>query len=128
MRPRMNGDPAFLRAKLARVMEPHVRPLNVLVARWNDSGRPARYDDAGWRCVVGPYVQIGGSLVVLITFVFVQWGRLRTTSMCYAVLNLTGSAVLAVNAALGRQWGFVLLEGTWAVVWSISVARRAAPR
>jgi hypothetical protein len=77
---------------------------------------------------MGPYVQIGGSLVVLIPFVFVQWGRLRTTSMRYALLNLTGSAVLAVNAALGRQWGFVLLEGTWAVVSSISVARRAAPR
>jgi hypothetical protein len=39
-RPRMNGDRAFLRAKLDSVMEPHVRPLNVLVARWNDK-RPA---------------------------------------------------------------------------------------
>jgi hypothetical protein len=60
---------------------------------------------------MGPYVQIDGSFVVLIPFPFVQSGRLRTTSMRYALLNLTGSAVLADNAALGRQWGFVLLVG-----------------
>ena len=40
VRLRMNGDPVFLCARLDRVMEPHVRPLNVLVARWNDK-RPA---------------------------------------------------------------------------------------
>ena len=41
---------------------------------------------------MGPYVQIGRSLVVR-----------------YALLNLTVSAVLADNAALGRQWRLVLL-------------------
>jgi len=39
VRLRMNGDPVFLCARLDRVMEPHVRPLKPLVARWNDSGR-----------------------------------------------------------------------------------------
>lgn len=45
VRPRMNGDPAFLRAKLDRVMEPHVRPLNTLIARWNEAGRPVPWAD-----------------------------------------------------------------------------------
>jgi hypothetical protein len=36
--------------------------------------------------------------------------------MLYLVLNVVGSAVLAVDAALGAQWGFLLLEGVWAIV------------
>jgi uracil-DNA glycosylase len=44
-RPRMNDDPAFLRAKLDRVMEPHVRPLNELIVGWNQSGRMVPWAD-----------------------------------------------------------------------------------
>jgi hypothetical protein len=44
-----------------------------------------------------------------------------------------GSTVLAVVAALDADWGFLLLEGVWALVtaWSVAVKLRgidAAPR
>jgi hypothetical protein len=69
-------------------------------------------------------VQIAGSLLILVPFVTVQLGRLRTDTAVYAVLNLAGSAVLAVDALHGQQWGFLLLEGTWAVVSLYALARR----
>ena len=69
-------------------------------------------------------VQIAGSLLILVPFVLVQLGRLRTDAAVYGVLNLVGSAVLAVDALHGRQWGFLLLEGTWAVVSAYTLVRR----
>ena len=66
-------------------------------------------------------VQVFGSLLILAAFVAAQRGRLATTSRTYLLLNLAGSAILAVLAALGRQWGFLLLEGSWAVVSACSL-------
>ena len=44
----------------------------------------------------------------------------------YLVFNLVGSAVLAVDAYSGGQWGFLLLEGAWAVVsaWGLYTRMR----
>jgi len=69
-------------------------------------------------------VQIAGSLLILVPFVLVQLGRMRPDTTVYAVLNLVGSATLAVDALHGRQWGFLLLEGTWAVVSAYALLRR----
>ncbi|HJQ06961.1 MAG TPA: hypothetical protein VJ872_16045 [Nocardioides sp.] len=61
-------------------------------------------------------IQVVGSCLVLTAFVAAQRGRLGSTSPAYLVLNLTGSSVLAVLAALETELGFLLLEGVWAVV------------
>ena len=66
-------------------------------------------------------VQIAGSLLILSAFVAAQAGRMATTSLAYLVLNLLGSAILAVLAALDRQLGFLLLEGVWAGVSAVGV-------
>jgi hypothetical protein len=60
--------------------------------------------------------QIAGALLVLAGFTGAQVGRLSPHSVVYLVLNLVGSAILAVLAALDAQYGFLLLEGVWAVV------------
>jgi uracil-DNA glycosylase len=44
-RPRMNEEQAFRDAKLRRIYEPHVRPLNELVDRWRSDVRPVPYAD-----------------------------------------------------------------------------------
>lgn len=50
-------------------------------------------------------------------------GHLRTTSWAYIALNLLGGAALSVAAVLARQWGFLLLEGTWAVITLVVATR-----
>lgn len=75
-------------------------------------------------------VQVLGSLFILAGFALAQRGVLDQRSPTYLVLNLVGSAVLAVDAFLGAQWGFLLLEGVWAVVSAVGLAgvlRRPAP-
>ncbi len=61
-------------------------------------------------------VQILGSILILIPFALAQWGRMSSRSRGYLVFNLCGSAILATQAAMTSQWGFLLLEGVWAVV------------
>jgi hypothetical protein len=45
-------------------------------------------------------------------------------SIAYLSLNLVGSLVLAVLAFLDEDWGFLLLEGVWAVVSTAGLIER----
>jgi hypothetical protein len=71
---------------------------------------------------MGQIIQVAGALAILAAFALAQAGVLRTSSYPYLVLNAVGATVLAVEAWLETQWGFLLLEAAWAVVaaWSLA--------
>jgi membrane-bound ClpP family serine protease len=80
---------------------------------------------------VDQVIQIVGALLILTAFAAVQFDRMRPDSRLYLALNLFGSVILAVLALLASQWGFVLLEGVWAIVsgWGLlaSFGRHRGP-
>jgi hypothetical protein len=73
-------------------------------------------------------VQISGSLLILAAFAASQAGRLRIDSQLYLSLNFVGSTILAVLAWMEQQWGFLLLEGVWAIVSLFSLVQLARGR
>ncbi len=69
------------------------------------------------------YIQIAGAILVLLGFVLGQFGKIDTSSKTYLLINLVGSALLAANAVSGGQWGFLLLNGTWALISLVGLVR-----
>jgi hypothetical protein len=71
-------------------------------------------------------IQVCGSLLILAAFAASQAGRLPIDSRLYLALNFVGSAILAVLAWIDQQWGFLLLEGVWAIVslWGLAQLMR----
>ncbi len=74
-------------------------------------------------------IQIAGAMMILAAFVAAQAHKMDQDSYSYLVLNFVGSGILAVLALLDRQWGFVLLEGVWALVslWGLLGKLRGRP-
>ena len=73
-------------------------------------------------------VSILGALLILLAFAANQLGRVDTSNLSYQVANFVGSGVLTVVAVIEVQLGFILLEGTWALVslWGIITVLRGA--
>jgi hypothetical protein len=74
-------------------------------------------------------VQIAGALLILVAYAAAQFGAMSQRSRAYLVLNLVGSAVLAVLAFYEELWGFLLLEAVWAAVslWGLVQLARGRP-
>lgn len=66
-------------------------------------------------------LQIAGALLVLAGFLASQLGVVDARSLAYLTANAVGSGLLAVLALLGSDWGFLLLEGVWCVVATVSL-------
>jgi membrane-bound ClpP family serine protease len=67
-------------------------------------------------CVIDLVLEVTGAILILVAFALAQFRGLDRHGSVYLVLNLVGAALLAASAATHRQWGFLLLQGVWAIV------------
>lgn len=72
-------------------------------------------------------ISLIGAMMILAAFGLQQMGRCKSDDALYLWANLLGSATLTVIAWLELQWGFLLMEGVWALVsaWSLFKRSRA---
>lgn len=68
-------------------------------------------------------VSLAGAALILLPFAASQLGRMTVRSRGYQAMNLVGSAALAAVAVVERQYGFIVLEGVWAVMSAIGLFR-----
>lgn len=73
-------------------------------------------------------LQFVGALGILVPFALLQLRRTSTTTLLYQGLNFAGATVLTCLAVIETQWGFVILQGVWALTALVALARRAGRR
>jgi hypothetical protein len=61
-------------------------------------------------------IQIFGAVLVLAAFALAQARVVTPEARRYLVLTSSAEVSLAVDAYIGEQWGFLLLEGVWAII------------
>jgi len=69
-------------------------------------------------------IQVIGALMILTAYAAAQTGRWSTDNAAYLWLNLIGSVILTVLAAISSNWGFLLLEGVWSLITAGSLLKR----
>ena len=73
---------------------------------------------------MGQVVQLVGAALILSAYVSASRQRIAFDSVQFLAMNTLGAAILAVVAAVNRDFGFLLLEAVWAWV-SFRGLRRA---
>jgi len=61
-------------------------------------------------------MSLAGALLILGAYAGHQMGLLSGCPRLYSAMNFVGGAALTIIAFQTSQWGFVLLEGAWAVL------------
>lgn len=70
-------------------------------------------------------LSVAGSLLVLGAYFALQRGRLTSDSRVYNALNFVGAGLMTWVAVAEWQIGFILLEGSWALLSAPGMFRGA---
>jgi hypothetical protein len=65
---------------------------------------------------VDQLAQLVGAVIIIWAYLSAQRGIFPFDSVHFLAANTIGAVILAVVAAMGGQWGFLLLEAVWAWV------------
>jgi NADH:ubiquinone oxidoreductase subunit 6 (subunit J) len=61
-------------------------------------------------------ISLFGAIVILTAFAAGQLRKLKHESVAYQLMNLIGGTCLCIAAVASLQYGFILLEGSWAIL------------
>jgi membrane-bound ClpP family serine protease len=64
-----------------------------------------------------------GAALILTAFAAHQTNRMHSEGVPYQALNLVGGIFLFVTAVSTRQYGFIILEGAWALLSALALLR-----
>jgi hypothetical protein len=75
---------------------------------------------------------VAGAVLILFAYLAHQLRKMSIDNVWYQLLNFIGGCCLTATAVAGRQYGFILMEGSWAVIsaWgfvSVLRGRHATP-
>lgn len=68
-------------------------------------------------------LSVFGAILILAAFAAHQLNRMDEHNVLYQILNLAGGLALCATAVASRQYGFILLEGTWALISAMGLVR-----
>jgi hypothetical protein len=71
-------------------------------------------------------ISLIGAAMLLVAYWANQRGWMDRRDRWYSALNFVGSALLAWVAVADQRWGFIVLEGTWALISLPPLLRRPA--
>ena len=69
------------------------------------------------------WLQVPGALLLLVAFALLVMNRVPAQSPIYTGLNCIGGSLLGYEAWRTEQFGFLLLEGTWALIALFGLSR-----
>ena len=72
-------------------------------------------------------ISLFGAALILGVFGLLNAGKLRPTDASYCIGNFVGAALLTWIAVVDRRAGFIVLEGSWAVLSLVPLLRRGSP-
>jgi NADH:ubiquinone oxidoreductase subunit 6 (subunit J) len=61
-------------------------------------------------------ISLIGAVLILSAFAAAQMRKLKHESVAYQALNFAGGVCLCIAAVAALQYGFILLEGSWAIL------------
>lgn len=67
-------------------------------------------------------LQFAGALGILVPFALLQFRLTTPKAWLYLSCNFAGAAVLTWLAVIESQWGFVILQGAWALASLVGLA------
>jgi hypothetical protein len=73
-------------------------------------------------------VSILGAVLILTAYLALQRGRLSRESRAFNAINLAGSLLLTYSAIRTWNVGFIILEGSWALLSLPGTIRRQPAR
>ena len=73
--------------------------------------------------MIGQVISLIGAGMILAAFGAQQAGKLQPADRSYLWLNIAGSAILTWFAVEARNLGLIVLEGSWALISLVSLAR-----